>query len=149
MAVGAVQEPKENPILLRQKLALAERREKAEANEKEVLVFAQQTETAKTAATAPVKVKPVVEHVTAVAGSLQTTPLFEYANKTKSEYNANQALFNFENSVASSKLTKPSGSHSSGDKKDQGNQFTSAHKSIEDLRYEKLLEGDIEDIEII
>jgi len=150
MAVEAIQGGKNNPILLKERLANAERLEKSEAKaEQEVLVFAKGAEASKKVATATAVTKPVQEQATAVAGSLQTTPLFEYANKSKTEYNANQALFNFENSVASTKLTKPSGSNSSGDKKDEGNQFTSAHKSIEDLRYEKLMEGDTEDIELV
>ena len=151
MAVGAIHEKNDNPILLRQKAAIAERLEKpeAEAKEKEFLVFAEKSEASKVAAAAPIKIKPVQEQATAVAGSLQTTPLFEYANRVKTEYNANQTLFNFESSVAANRLTKPSGSNSSGDKKDEGNQFTSAHKTIQDLRYEKLMEGDIEDIEIV
>ena len=150
MAVGAVQGKSDNPILLRQKAAVLAGLEKpeAETEKKEILVFTQKSEASRIVATAPVKVKPVQEQSTAVAGSLQSTPLFEYANKTKTDYNANQALFNFESSVASSKLTKPSESNSSGNKKDQGNQFLSSHKTIEDLRYEKLMEGDISDIGI-
>ncbi|MCQ2958315.1 MAG: hypothetical protein MJ180_05380 [Candidatus Gastranaerophilales bacterium] len=134
-----------NALLLKRRLANADELEKDEStkSQPERMIFAKKAEFAPNLHKATAQVKTIQEHTGAVAGSLSNTPLFDQSNKTRTNFDANQMLFSYKSSVESSKLTEPAGSNHSGDKHHDGNQFTSAHKKIEDLRYEKLMEGDI------
>lgn len=112
-------------------------------NEKpEVLLFGQKQQFAKALPTATSIHTPVAEQAKATAVSV--TPLFDFGKSTSAgERNiAQTALFTSSNIATSSGLTSPEKNSGSGDKKDGGNQYLSAHKTLNDVRLEALEKDD-------
>ncbi len=85
-----------------------------------------------------------VAEQTKAAGISYNNSASIWDNKSHSErYVGGNNLFNFTNTATAGALREPENSSSSRDKKDEKNTFLSAHKSLDDIRYETLGEDNI------
>ena len=114
-----------------------------ELQNQEIMLFARNEQFAKILPTVTTTHAPVAEQ--AKASAVSTTPLFDFGKATQTGERAvgQAAMFSPSGNVIASALTSPEKNSGSGDKKDGGNHFLSAHKTLNDLRLETLEKDDI------